>query len=399
MEAGLILRVIIQRKVPFALLAMEVAAGLLVVVFLLQLGEWARRRDVFAEGLDDQVLAISSERLFSQVEVPTPDDAQHALEALEELEALQTLPGVAVAAAIERIPVRELEYPSQVALPGRRAPPQAAWVVEGSPALVEVLGLELVAGRLPNPTAGTAGEVEVLISQPLAQTLHPSGSVLGMSLKSSTQMGVGKIVGILKNMPVVGLAMMSQSSVLYPMPGADPDHRTYLARTAPGRASALAPELEQALRRHNPQRAFQVQTFGAVRNDYLRFVGTLHLLYYFFIFTVLGVVTLGAFALGSFLVSERSREVGIRRALGARRVDILRYFLLENWLVTSLGLGVGLGLSVGLNLLLRQLIHMPPLAGRHVVPGMLLFWLTGLLATLPPALRASRIAPVSATRL
>lgn len=399
MEAGPILRAIGQRKVPFMLLSMEVAAGLLVVAFLLQLGEWARRRDTFAEGMDDRVLAISSERLFTHADTSASDDAAQGQEGLEELQVVKTSPAMLSAAAIERIPVRQLEYPSQVALSDHPQQALAAWVVEADPALVEVLGLELVAGRLPVPPARADDPVEVLVSQSLAQTLFPGGAVLGMSLKSSTQAGVGKIVGILKSLPVVGLAVMSDSSALFPMPVPDVDHRYYLARTSPGRAAELAPALEQALRHHAPQRAYRVQTFGEVRGDYLRFVGTLNLLYFGFIVNVLAIVALGAFAMGTFLVSERFREVGIRRALGARRVDILRYFLLENWLVTSFGLGVGLGLSVGLNLLLQHLIHMPPLAGRHVMPGMLLFWLTGLLATLPPAMKASRIAPVSATRL
>jgi putative ABC transport system permease protein len=113
---------------------------------------------------------------------------------------------------------------------------------------------------------------------------------------------------------------------------------------------------------------------------------------------VILVVLSGTFGMVTFLVAERTRQIGMRRALGATRRDVVRYFLLENWVLTSLGLVAGLPLAYGLNILARLAqpdlyLEWPPLA-----LGVLLFWLTGELATLVPALRAANVPPTVATR-
>jgi putative ABC transport system permease protein len=110
------------------------------------------------------------------------------------------------------------------------------------------------------------------------------------------------------------------------------------------------------------------------------------------------VTALGIVGLTSFSVSQRRRQIGTRRALGATRQDILRYFLLENWLVTGSGLALGLGLAWGLNYALMKVAEAPKLDWGLLAGGMLLLWVSGILAALVPALRATRVAPVVATR-
>ena len=71
--------------------------------------------------------------------------------------------------------------------------------------------------------------------------------------------------------------------------------------------------------------------------------------------TVTGLVlvfsSLGIFGLATFNVNTRTRQIGTRRAVGARRRDIVRYFLTENWMITTLGVVVGCGLALGVGLL------------------------------------------------
>ena len=71
--------------------------------------------------------------------------------------------------------------------------------------------------------------------------------------------------------------------------------------------------------------------------------------------TALALAIVGVYGVLSFAVSQRRRQIGTRRALGATRHDILRYFLLENWLVTGSGLALGLGLAWALNYSLVKL--------------------------------------------
>ena len=97
-------------------------------------------------------------------------------------------------------------------------------------------------------------------------------------------------------------------------------------------------------------------------------------------------------------MTQRTREIGTRRALGATRGAILRYFLVENWLVTSAGLTLGLVLTYGLNLALAQLAEVSRIGWTQVATGMLVLWLAGLMAALVPALRGTTVPPVLATR-
>ena len=89
-------------------------------------------------------------------------------------------------------------------------------------------------------------------------------------------------------------------------------------------------------------------------------------------FLVVAVALAGSLALASFSVAERTRQIGVRRALGASRGEIVRYFLLENLILTSFGLGLGLALAVGLNHVLRAdhgRSEAHPRAGRGLDAG------------------------------
>jgi putative ABC transport system permease protein len=98
------------------------------------------------------------------------------------------------------------------------------------------------------------------------------------------------------------------------------------------------------------------------------------------------------------IVAERTRQIGTRRALGATREDILRYFLLENSIVTNSGLILGVFTSYVMNYLLVMQSSAVKLDWQVVVAGVVLLWIQGIAATLVPALRAARLSPVIATR-
>ena len=107
-------------------------------------------------------------------------------------------------------------------------------------------------------------------------------------------------------------------------------------------------------------------------------------------FLVVAVALAGSLALASFSVAERTRQIGVRRALGASRGEIVRYFLLENLLLTAFGLGLGLGLAVGFNHVLRRIMADLTLTPQEVLLSMAIFIGTGLLSALVPARRAAR---------
>jgi len=113
---------------------------------------------------------------------------------------------------------------------------------------------------------------------------------------------------------------------------------------------------------------------------------------------LLVVTAVGIVGLTSFWVAQRRRQIGIRRAIGATRGDILRYFQTENFLIASLGIVLGMALAYGLNRLLMAHYELARLPGYYLPVGALVLWVLGQLAVLGPALRAARVPPVVATR-
>jgi putative ABC transport system permease protein len=113
---------------------------------------------------------------------------------------------------------------------------------------------------------------------------------------------------------------------------------------------------------------------------------------------LLVVTALGIVGLTSFWVAQRRRQIGIRRAIGATRGDILRYFQAENFLIATMGIALGMVLTYGINLLLMRHYELNRLPGYYLPVGALVLWGLGQLAVLGPARRAAKVPPVVATR-
>ncbi|MEO5626491.1 MAG: FtsX-like permease family protein, partial [Dokdonella sp.] len=116
------------------------------------------------------------------------------------------------------------------------------------------------------------------------------------------------------------------------------------------------------------------------------------------IFALLCITALGIVGMASFWVAQRTRQIGTRRALGATRFDILRYFQTENFIITTMGLIAGGILAYAFSLWLMQTYQSPRLPWYYVPIGFVCLWVLGQLAVLGPALRASRVPPAVATR-
>jgi putative ABC transport system permease protein len=113
---------------------------------------------------------------------------------------------------------------------------------------------------------------------------------------------------------------------------------------------------------------------------------------------LLAITAAGIVGLSSFWVGQRRKQIGVRRALGARRSDILSYFMTENFLIALVGVIVGVILAVGLSQWMFTHFEMKRLSLTYVAIGVVALLALGQAAVFAPALRASRVSPVEATR-
>jgi putative ABC transport system permease protein len=107
---------------------------------------------------------------------------------------------------------------------------------------------------------------------------------------------------------------------------------------------------------------------------------------------------LGIFGLATFNVNTRTRQIGTRRAVGARKRDIVRYFMTENWFVTTLGVVAGCGLALAAGFWLSSQFQLPRLELIYLIAGVLGLWVVGQLAAWQPSLKAAKVSPAMATR-
>ena len=110
------------------------------------------------------------------------------------------------------------------------------------------------------------------------------------------------------------------------------------------------------------------------------------------------VTAFGIIGITSFWVSQRRRQIGIRRAMGATRTAILRYFQTENLMIATTGAILGVVLALGLNFWMAGRFEMTRISVSSTIVAAVIVLLLGQLAVLWPALRAASISPVVAIR-
>ncbi len=275
---------------------------------------------------------------------------------------------------------------------------------DGTAGLIDTLGLRLVAGRDFTPDDYVIGDARkpavAIITRALAQRLYPGQDPLGKSmyLGDATIRVVGVVERLLR--PSLRTPAVDGDSMIWPQ---KPDRAfvTYVLRSAPqdrkrilreGRAALLAVSPNRLV---NPER---MEPYTDMRTRFFRRDTTMIGLLVSAGLGLLFVTALGIAGLANFWVQQRTRTIGIRRAVGATRGDILRYFQAENFLIVGVGVLLGAVLAVGLNLWLMRYYELARLPWSVLPLAGLLLCLLGQLAVLAPALRASRVPPVVATR-
>ena len=262
----------------------------------------------------------------------------------------------------------------------------------------DALSLEIIEGRmLTNADSPTEenGQVGVLITESLSKALHKDQSSIGQELNAGIVVGVVKDVLIRPSNTMDNQYAIFINSIEQRANWGD----VYILKVEPGMLESVKKQVSDVMLGVEPQRdIYKVASLAERFEDYYANNKGLSKLFIMLTSLMLLVTAISSFAYARFHMSQQTKFIGIRRALGAKKRDVILYVLAENWLLTGLGALFGIALMIGLNIMLSQYVSLTKPTVLLTLMGVTLVYLAGTIATWWPAYQTSKIAPVIATR-
>ena len=268
---------------------------------------------------------------------------------------------------------------------------------------INTYGVKLIAGRnytedevIVTDNYDELSKVTV-VTKTLLDELFPDGNGLGQTVYfGDIPM---KIIGVIDLMKGPWLKDSRPDNVaLLPFikPGTN---ARFVVRTEPGQRQSVMNRVEEAmLKNYNKRVISRIRGLDDDKESYMA-EDTLMMRMLIVLITILVLVTaLGIFGLTLFNISKRTKQIGTRRALGARKSAIISYFLVENAMICIVGLVIGVIAAVYLGQLLMQHFSIAQLDISYVLATALAVFAMSLLAVLAPVKRAANISPSIATR-
>lgn len=397
-----------RHKAGTILIALQIALTLAIVcnaLFIIQQRVMRLQRPT---GLEESGLLTIQSRFVGV----TDDDTAPLIRS--DVLALRQVPGVEDAYATNSFPLRGGGWSTgaKVDPDAKKSLAQTTQYFVDEHALA-TMGAKLIAGRNFN-----AGEVvvadpkslkpapQVIVTKALAEKLFPKEqSALGKSFYLSDDKVPSTIIGIVERLQVPWSGTWSENfndnAVLLPVQLTS-NFTVYMIRAKPGQLADITKSVPAALFKNNRMRVITgergIRTFATVREQAYKSDRGMAILMGVVCLVLLAITAAGIVGLTSFWVGQRRKQIGVRRALGATKRDILSYFLTENLLIGIVGVVIGAGLAIGMNLWLVSHFEMARLSLVYVLAGVVLLLLLGQGAVLAPAMRASRVSPIEATR-
>jgi putative ABC transport system permease protein len=407
MEIRPILSTLRRHKTAAALLALEVALTCAIVCNALFLIGQRIEAVGKPSGIDeDRVLEVRVNGIGS--------DANTYAITNEDLAALRAIPGVERASAINQLPFRRRgSWNTSLSLTREQEVPTLnAAQYMGTEDLVETLGLRIAKGRdftadeyvdfarIGNEIDPTKATFPVLVTRAVADKLYPDGSTLGRTVyMGSTGLRVVGIVESLARPNTFQGPLTQQYSIILPVRLSYGEGFYAVRAKDPSRRKEILGAVVAALDKVAPNRLHDGQvTYEETRREYFQDDRAMAWLLVVVCVALLVVTALGIVGLASFWVQQRTKQIGVRRALGATRGQILRYFQVENFLIAGIGIVLGMLLAYGLNQLLMGTYELPRLPLWYLPVGAVVLWLLGQAAVYGPARRAASVPPAVATR-
>jgi predicted permease len=323
------------------------------------------------------------------------------------LERVRALPGVRSAALITMLPIQDAYANSSYTIVGRPVPPlpqqPMAEMRMASPGFFAALGIPMLRGRDFEEREGEKGITTAVVNEVLARKEFPGEDPIGRKIHTN---GMDlEIVGVIGAIHQAGLDVAPLAEIYFPYAGGRGDYAEMLSDVAlvvktSGAPGALAADLRRTVRAVDPGVPLhKVLTMDEVISDSLASRRLYLWLLALFAGIALTLSAAGLYGVISYLVAQRTREIGMRMALGAQTRDVIRLVMSQGSRLTAIGIAVGVVAAFAFTRWLESLLD--GVSARDpitflVIAGLLA--LVALLATFIPASRAARVNPILAIR-
>jgi putative ABC transport system permease protein len=261
------------------------------------------------------------------------------------------------------------------------------------------MGIELLKGRLFTAEDTRDSQRVIVINEVLARQHFPNEDPLGKRLKETPTSPSLEIVGVVRHVEHYNLDNKSAQPQFYTSFNQTPGGRYVLVRTAIEPLSLAAAVRAQVAALNKDQAVFNVRTMEQILAQSVAARRFSMLLLTIFAIVALALASLGIYGLMSYAVAQRTREIGVRMALGASRRSVLRLMIGQGMKLALAGVALGLVASVALTRTMKNLLFgVSATDSVTLVAITLLLTVVALLACWIPARRATHIDPMVALR-
>lgn len=402
MEIGPILRAMTRNKLGVVLIALQIAFTMTVMINAIFIINERNRMMARPSGADEA-------NLFHFTSIGFGEDYNERIVVEDDLAMIRQLPGVVNASITNAIPVSGSGSSTGVRLEYDESQPSVGVAIyRTDEQLIDTLNLDLIAGegfaqsdmRFRSESGATLAD-KTVVSRATAENLFPDtplNQVVGETVFLPGGVEV-QITGIVDTLQAPWpQSSLIERSMIVPEMFLD-TFSLYVVRTEPGERDRVMAQIEDLLLAENPNRVLRsIRSLQDTRADTYRIDSAMSTVLWVIIITLVFITCMGIVGLAVFGINRRRKQIGTRRALGATRPEILRHFMLENLLITGVGVFVGAALTIGFSIVLTTNFNMPTMAWYYTPLGMLALMLIGQIAVLGPSSGAARIEPAIATR-
>jgi putative ABC transport system permease protein len=338
---------------------------------------------------------------FKRLQLPEDRYAEYKREIVKHISGI---PGVESAAAAMLIPFGGETWNDNVITEGSDEDKGSAWINYLGPGYFHTIGTSLLAGR-DFDDRDTATSVKVaIVNQAFVRKMFKGVDPLGKRFRIHEPPGkprpLYEIVGVTGDNKFQDMHEEFKPFMYFPAPQQEkssPDDQILIKSSLP--VTGLMASLKQTIGDLNPGIDIEFKVFKTQVHESLLQDELMATLSGFFGFLAAVLAALGLYGVMSYMVVQRTREIGIRMAIGAKRADVVRMILREAVVLSVTGLFVGTGLALGAAQAAKSMLYgLKPRDPLTLVLAIVTLSVVATLASFLPAYRASKLDPLTALR-